>query len=652
MLTLNQDQADVIRSLPSLFFPFQRSLRTLTFLVTPEFLHWFDEGNGFVQNALEHVYQDWSTSMQEQSNPGLSKEYKHIVESRVAVVDRIPFPEGKSAGYPGISLALEPKRDTWPSARSCLMRGSADPAASTEGPLISVNMSLPEKHGEDRRSRILLRPANTLFINGLRSTMFVERWELTGETTNGRKVLRQGARQYVDHVMFSHAFQSSSLKLPLRKLTEKGEISMCMGNVISKLVGNRDSDPISASHELEGNVSAFMKSRSATSGILAVFALIIPKPGARGEIILRQAMSTKLFGYGTRAGVDDVTSEDQRTLDSIRLAISNGAHLHRVTSGGGGWGKKKGLLSLEPAMGFANEESGVTSRSASEDLDDKTGETGPFWATNSAAEIARPGDMIEFYGIFLSKKEEQALTRKESLLTALKVPDTRQWQNRTWAKEELSNIVLGVIPPQDSHNPGTVSTLGNELITIPHQFGMLSENGVVLQTVDQEIDKTAPARFTAVDKRTTNITKIDAPHTVLTYSVLNRTAIRVDPEVNAASEVNHNILRRKVNRDGRTQQEIIHHNDIENSSSEQRASTPCQEETNSSPADKIDLDGGLSAASRGGTSQRTERRVDRTDKLHVRFVKHTPRLIIKKHYARNWRRSTSPNQRPTGFSLK
>lgn len=92
-----------------------------------------------------------------------------------------------------------------------------------------------------------------------------------------------------------------------------------------------------------------------------------------------------------------------------------------------------------------------------------------------------------------------------------------------------------------------------------------------------------------------------------------------------------------MKRDGRTQQEIIHHNDIENSSSEQRASTRCQKEAKSSPAGKIDLHGGLSAASRGGTSQRTERRVGRTDKLRVRFVKHTPRLIIKKHYARNWR---------------
>ncbi len=461
--------------------------------------------------------------MKNLSSIGLAKDYQHVLQSRVVVVDRLPFPEGNSSGCPGISLAVTTWAGKWLSA-SRMARMSAEADQKTKVPQICVKLNLLNMHGELKNLRVLLRPANTLFVNGLQSTMFVDRWGFNNEAGSGPKFVRQGAREHVQRVTVNHLFQNPSLTVPLQRLTRTREISMSMGNVISKLVGTGDSKPTSASLELEEKVSAFMKNKSTTNGTLAVFALILPKQRHQTEPIEAPDVPPEIFGYPKSAASDSATSEKQEILDSIRLAISKGAHLHKVTSGGGGWGKKQGLLSLEPAMDIGGEELGGTSVQDFENFEGRLGESGHCWGKDTP-ETARPGDMVEFYGTFWSKDEEKALVRKESLKTALKMPDTKLWDARTWANKDVANIVLGVIPPQDSNSAITISTLGDKLVTVPHHFGMLSENGMGFQRVDDKARRDS----TASDMRISNITRIDVPHTVLRYSVPNRIASRIDP---------------------------------------------------------------------------------------------------------------------------
>jgi hypothetical protein len=474
-----------------------------------------------MQKALERIHRDWPAFMQQ------ANIRHHFILCRVAVVDRIPFPDGSSSGCPGISLAVTPWNGNLLS-KSRLQMMLAGGKPEEEVSKISVKIPFQDNHGNWKAFRVQLQAANTLFVNGLRSTMFLEKWVLDNTAVGFPKFLRQDARQYVDRLTMTHTSLNSSLAVPLERLTARKEISMCMGNIISKLVGTSDSEPTSASLELEEQVPAFIKSKNATNGNLSVFALIIPRVRPQTESLERLAMPLELLGHHGSVRPEDLSYVKQQTLDHIRLAISNGAHLHRVTSGGGGWGKKQGLLSLEPALSFDSEEPDVPPLQVSEGCEGKLEESGPMWSQHSP-QIASPGDSIEFFGHFSSKEEEEALTRKESLLTGLKKPDTSQWSSRDWSEGDMSRFVWGVLPPQDSNGASTTPILGDKLITFPHQFGMLSEAGMVLQRMDYEIDKQAHPKYAAVGEREINMTKIDVPHTVLAYSVPSQKAIQTTP---------------------------------------------------------------------------------------------------------------------------
>lgn len=505
---------DVIGSLPDLLFPLHQSLRNFTFFITPEFIEWFDEENKFLDRVLEHIHRNWFVSLGSLGSPTLSQEDHRKIVSRVAVVDRLPFPGGNSSGCPGITLAVTAGHELPPTASQPLVE------SERHLPYITVETPFPNNNDDEQKSlSILLRPANTLFVNGLQATMFADEWVLNRETTSRSKISRKGPRQRLNRLSWAHVAQSASFTVPLQKLTEPREIAMCMGNVISKLVGEQNSELFSASLELEQKVSSFMRSKSTTDGRLAVFALIAPKTRLSIQSMQRPVIPTEFLGCHNLADTDHAITEEERTRDFIRLAISEGAHLHRVTSGGGGWGKKKGLLSLEPAMDFGSEDSDSHALEILEDFEGTLEQDRPVWSQHQP-QIARPGDLIQFYGIFTSKEGEEALIRKESTKTALKVPSSFSWHPEEWIRGEVSTTIWGVIPPQDSSDASTFSTLGNNLITIPHQFGMLSESGMALQRLDGKVEKQAPGGSRVTARTTTSITRIDVPHAVLTYSGL------------------------------------------------------------------------------------------------------------------------------------
>ena len=180
-------------------------------------------------------------------------------------------------------------------------------------------------------------------------------------------------------------------------------------------------------------------------------------------------------------------------------------------------------------MDFPSEEPGsIPPLTASEDGEGELRGGGPVWG-HRTPEIAHPGDVIEFYGVLWSKEEEESLTRRERLQYALRFPDTRLWDDSNWAYEAVSNVVLGVIPPQDLHRARTISSVGNNLITIPHHFGMLSESGMVLQRLNVKIDERAPGESATKGTHLTNVTRIDVPHTLVTYSIPNWTAVPNGP---------------------------------------------------------------------------------------------------------------------------
>lgn len=589
------------------------------FFVTPELLKLFDEDNDFTSKALGFIHQEWPASLQDPQNP---RNYQHFLEIRVAVVDRIPLPEGQSSGLPGISFLAARRRTRQPSQNRRLEFAAA---ARREGevPQIRVKIPIPRIDGKWDYLRTLLRPANTLFLNGRQSTMFTETWTFDDNAASGARFSRQSARVFIHDLTLYCKALSSSLTMPLQRLTRPKEIAMCMGNILSKLVGERHLGPTSASLELEEKVAAFMRSRVATNGTLIVFALITPKVLRPTGSIHAPTLPPELLGYHQSAGSEVVATEEQKTINTLRLAISKGAHLHRVTSGGGGWGKRQGLLSLEPAMDFGSEKPDLTPVRHSEGLGDKDGDSGSF-PSQRIVEVARPGDMVEFFAGFLSEEEEQAVSRKESLRTSLKAPDTRLWHSGNWSEGDVCNYVWGVIPPQHSNSATVIPTLGNKLITVPHQFGMLSENGMVLQRLENQIDKQAPAGFSTRGTHATNITRIDVPHTVWTFSTPSRVATPtskhsvVRPGKVKVKETSANVLTFPTN----FEEDVL--------TKQQTLAGPRKHE-DSSHGNRARSKGGHKAALVGRSAQPDGRRAFRARNSEVRIVKYMAPILIRKH---------------------
>jgi hypothetical protein len=106
-----------------------------------------------------------------------------------------------------------------------------------------------------------------------------------------------------------------------------------MGNIlrrISKPADGESNKPIPAASELEKDLPKYAEDNNLTGQRLSVWALVEPPHAA------------------------DETKTSLSSQDYVTSAIQKGSRIHRVISGGGGWGKKQGLLSLDPETSFTD----------------------------------------------------------------------------------------------------------------------------------------------------------------------------------------------------------------------------------------------------------------------------------------------------------
>lgn len=114
-------------------------------------------------------------------------------------------------------------------------------------------------------------------------------------------------------------------RLPLRALTPPRQIEEGMGNILRRLAAPPSSADGTqprggASRELEAAVSEYIQSHSLGPAVVEVYARLTPQQPAPAAAAASPA----------------------------ELLLCPGASLHRVLSGGGGWGNKAGLLALDP----------------------------------------------------------------------------------------------------------------------------------------------------------------------------------------------------------------------------------------------------------------------------------------------------------------
>jgi hypothetical protein len=444
------------------------------FFLTPTFATWLLDDQTFVQNALTKLYQ----------NVIKSDQFPNVkVHALCAVVDKLPTPqyiqssgENANAENPTWRRAREPP--VWDTGHEGMAYASLDLSDSVSLPQPAADEAgsisfLTSEGSEGRRNCTTLRLplANTIFQTGLPTTMTHYTFENAKETSGFTLRAKENLTHHGLKLLHQKAttMSSSTLAIPLIPLCFPRPVRASMGNILRQISdGTPANQNQPASQELESLVPQFHKSRGEPSQAMAVWALVIPEA-------LQQALRQK-----TRNILKKLRGKENSSVSNyweplwrsnpvmwnelVWNAIKSGARLHRVLSGGGGWGKKAGLLSLDPVITSTESESSA-SQKFSDQLD------GPGDLSSALHPVAHPGDAVQF---FVSPPELDRNLGKIDLDLA--------------KQNELKNSSLpwqcdfGTIPSTIDalqatswqHNPSD----SNEVFVFRNSFGALAEGGM------------------------------------------------------------------------------------------------------------------------------------------------------------------------------
>ena len=289
--------------------------------------------------------------------------HKHL-HTITAVVDRIVDGEAGSEGLTfawarnNMAASLEKKLPP-------MAANEMSPTAQKPG-WLDFNFTILDQREVIGKTEVQLPLAKTIFTNGMVSTL-VHRFYKPESEPNG--LLQLNSETYLkrfsfDASMFTEQL-SPRLHAPLVPLTPARQIRNIMGNIIRTVSSepsfsgswNRSDGTQPASEELEQAVTAYFTALDIQPQPVAVWALIIPSP-----LPSSQPADTETTYRLLGSQDDDLRSlwksKNCATLvDSVlNHLLPAGARLRKVLSGGGGWGKKAGLLSLDPDDRYSTRE--------------------------------------------------------------------------------------------------------------------------------------------------------------------------------------------------------------------------------------------------------------------------------------------------------
>ncbi|KAF2503049.1 hypothetical protein BU16DRAFT_555077 [Lophium mytilinum] len=483
----------------------------LVLFLTPTFAHWLSDDQTFLCTALRRLLHfDFRDSHLERSYHAL-----------VAVVDRLPVPAYPGRGYKkgqqststspsppfseigfeGMAYALLDEGQLLTSHLEALHEPMGEVLRQKPGTInIHIDASVASASLTPMPRSVLQLPlANTIFHTGHPSTMFLTSWR----KEKGSKDLNLISKEHLQHGSFAwpdlhnYGLQSASLSVPLTPITIPRRIEAGMGNIIRRIQGE-NSQSFTASQELEETVPRYFAAKNIPARAMKVWALVIPK-NLIGPVTAE--LTSRFFGSDTAAeDVLDLNAAFQELWkndrpvwnDAVSFAISHGARLHRVLSGGGGWGKKAGLLSLDPETSY--DDPTLTSSDSEIDMLEL------FDVEKSALkEVAEPGEFIQFF----VPGPEDIGTLKREVSKHLDDPQTFP------VYLELGTIPSTVdhIPDIEQQSRAPIERIENSIHVFRGHFGALSEGGMSIVRGDfdgkQEVQirskiDVALSRFTAL----------------------------------------------------------------------------------------------------------------------------------------------------------
>ena len=300
--------------------------------------------------------------------------------------------------------------------------------------------------------RILQVPvANTIFQNGRTSTLFAQKWVLSFRTESISEHMsseKTWLPQQTVHMDTIFADEGKRLQLDtllhsrLLPITPARTVTAAVGNIVRKISGGSASaEGAPASEELERAISTAIEQGQISAQHPGVWALVRPQK---------------------YAALDRPAQAQSDIRDTTGYAVLSGARLHKVLSGGGGWGEKQGLLALDPDSDYSRHQP-ASGPSFGNEQDAKAENHGVL------GEVARLGDVITFY-VYSSPSDAN---RADLYAPAL-------WSS---GRGVTATLIFGSLPStMDAMDTTEVEVDSEpELIVEENNFGMLSEQGISLE---------------------------------------------------------------------------------------------------------------------------------------------------------------------------
>jgi hypothetical protein len=458
-----QEPADVLEQLNRFDDPDASMLQTAVFLATPSFTHWLDIDNDFLTKAVHQLFSH--------QVDGASK-----VRTISAIVDRVPSDskprmEDAGVGNEGISILL-----TYQAVRSSPAGSDTAEAAPKKSYVRFVS------EASKKEQCVALPLANTLFYNGHHSTSFEDLWQRNYLQEIGIRFDRTSRVPLKSFDIPTSKLQNPFfLGIPMVPLTPPREVASSMGNVIRELKRGDTGEPFPASTELEAAVSKLLSSSwltDAARNCFTVFALTTRKDfydGAKSQI---------------RTGIWPPVRK--QVLQGL---LQGQARMSRVTGGGGGWGNKKGLLSLEPGDNLFDSQ-------YSQQL--PLPQEGEAYNLESTFSVVSPRDNVQFFAIFPgTQRSPKQKYRPLDWVMERNAEEEVRFGDESYLRDRFPRIVIGTNPPEDQYpaTPIDVTQSGDILRFLPHCFGMFSQGGACLGRAN---DKTGSTIFTS---------RLDIPYT-------------------------------------------------------------------------------------------------------------------------------------------
>ncbi|KAJ5748435.1 uncharacterized protein N7511_010131 [Penicillium nucicola] len=315
---------DILSSLPSI--PASNAPKSAPLiLVTPSFAHWLDPSSPFLSQCLGQLY-------------GTSPEANSVL-AVAAVVDTLPDTrtistgaathESRAASTESEGLSLLVGAETNLHGKAAPPRLIRSSASEDTNLLLSIQTGSPGQTNNRPTHEVGLRLANTVFVNGKETTILGTQW--LRDSGSNEYILEQSVDLTSCMVTTTSQSVVTTLDLPLDQVSQRRKVISSMGNILRQVGKSTDpasNEPMPASSELEKELPRYIAEHSIVDQRVSVWALV-EKP----EVVVADAGSS--------------------THDRLIQSLRQGSKLHRVMSGGGGWGKKQGLLSLDPEVSFS-----------------------------------------------------------------------------------------------------------------------------------------------------------------------------------------------------------------------------------------------------------------------------------------------------------